>query len=108
MTEEGKKERVQKSEQPEIMTKPLPAILGEIEHTLTLTAEAAKDARKAAEEARAAGEEALKASQIVPKQIIRKIVSSWDFLVILIVIFLASVIGAVAISLGLSLMRPLG
>ena len=41
-----------------IMTEPLPQILDEIEDSIRLANEAAKDARKAAEEARKAGETA--------------------------------------------------
>ena len=41
-----------------IMTKPLPQILDEIEDSIKLADEAAKNARKAAEEARKAGEKA--------------------------------------------------
>ncbi len=41
-----------------IMTQPLPQILDEIEDSIKLADEAAKDARKAAEEARRAGEKA--------------------------------------------------
>lgn len=41
-----------------IMTEPLPKILDEIEDSIRLANEAARDARKAAEEARQAGEKA--------------------------------------------------
>ena len=41
-----------------IMTKPLPQILDEIEDSITLADEAARNARQAAEEARKAGEKA--------------------------------------------------
>jgi len=41
-----------------IMTEPLPQILDEIEESIRLANEAARDARKAAEEARQAGEKA--------------------------------------------------
>lgn len=41
-----------------IMVKPLPAILDELDDSIRLASEAAKDARKAAEEARRAGEKA--------------------------------------------------
>jgi flagellar biosynthesis/type III secretory pathway protein FliH len=50
--EEGLKER------PRIMTQPLPRILDDIEESIRLANEAAKDAREAAEEARKAGEKA--------------------------------------------------
>jgi len=41
-----------------IMTKPLPQILDEIEDSIKIANEAAKDARKASDEARKAGEKA--------------------------------------------------
>jgi hypothetical protein len=41
-----------------IMVKPLPAILDELDNSIRLASEAAKDAREAAEEARRAGEKA--------------------------------------------------
>ena len=44
--------------QSKIMTKPLPAILDEIDDSIRLANEATKDARQAAEEARRAGEKA--------------------------------------------------
>jgi Cdc6-like AAA superfamily ATPase len=44
--------------QPKIMTKPLPAILDELDDSIRLANEATKDARQAAEEARRAGEKA--------------------------------------------------
>jgi hypothetical protein len=49
----GNEERLQK-----IMTKPLPQILDELEDSIRLADEAAKNAREAAEEARNAGEKA--------------------------------------------------
>jgi hypothetical protein len=45
-------------ETKKIMTQPLPQILDEIEDSIRLANEAAKDARQAAEEARKAGEKA--------------------------------------------------
>lgn len=45
-------------ERPKIMTQPLPRILDDIEESIRLANEAAKDAREAAEEARKAGEKA--------------------------------------------------
>ena len=45
-------------ERPKIMTQPLPRILDDIEESIRLANEAAKDARAAAEEARKAGEKA--------------------------------------------------
>lgn len=50
--------KVSKEEKPKIMTQPLPQILDEIEASIRLANEAAKDARQAAEEARKAGEKA--------------------------------------------------
>ena len=48
----------EQSETRKIMTKPLPQILDEIEDSIGLADEAAKNARDAAEEARKAGEQA--------------------------------------------------
>jgi protein involved in temperature-dependent protein secretion len=50
--------KVEPEETPEILTKPLPQILDEIESSIRLANEAARDARKSAEEARKAGEKA--------------------------------------------------
>jgi len=47
-----------KPQSSKIMTKPLPQILDELEDSIRLADEAAKDARAAAEEARKAGEKA--------------------------------------------------
>ncbi len=51
-------EKVKPEETPEILTKPLPQILDEIESSIRLADEAARDARKSAEDARKAGEKA--------------------------------------------------
>jgi len=56
-----------------IMTKPLPQILDEIEDSIGLANEAARDARKAAEEARKAGEKAANEAARVAAQAITKI-----------------------------------
>jgi len=82
MTKEEKK--VVKSNQPEeqmttqpkqksIMVKPLPQILDEIEGSIGLADEAAKDARKAAEEARMAGEKAANEAARVAAQAIARV-----------------------------------
>ena len=55
-----------------IMTEPLPKILDEIEESIGLANEAARDARKAAEEARQAGEKAAnEAARVAAEAIFR-------------------------------------
>lgn len=55
-----------------IMTKPLPQILDEIEESIRLADEAAKDARNAAAEANKAGEKAIsEAGRIVNERIVK-------------------------------------
>jgi Mn2+/Fe2+ NRAMP family transporter len=64
---------------------------------------------KAAEEAgRQAEEAARKAGEAIPRELVRKIIGSWEFIIFLIIVLLSSIVSAVAISVGLSLMRPLG
>lgn len=59
--------------QKSIMVKPLPQILDEIEDSIGLANEAAKDARKAAEEARMAGEKAANEAARVAAQAIARV-----------------------------------
>ena len=56
-----------------IMTKPLPEILDELEDSIRLAEEAAKDARKAADEARKAGEKAANEAARVAADAITKV-----------------------------------
>ena len=56
-----------------IMTQPLPQILDEIENSIRLADEAAKNAREAAEEARKAGEKAAKEAERVASESIAKV-----------------------------------
>jgi len=51
-------QNVKPKEAPQILTKPLPQILDEIEAGIKMADEAAKSARKSAEDARKAGEKA--------------------------------------------------
>ena len=134
-------------ESSEILTKPLPQILEEIERSIRLaneaaqgTKEAAEQARKSANEvaikaeavtksaenmarqAREAGkaaaeeamrraeeafrkaEEALKKSEVaLPQTLVRRVVSSREFLAIIILVFMGAVFAGMSISLGLSL-----
>jgi t-SNARE complex subunit (syntaxin) len=94
---------------PKIMTKPLPVILDELENyihrveeAVKLAQAAAKDSRAAADQARESGEKAAeaarKAAETLPKALVKKVIGSWEFIVILIVIILAAIISAVAIS----------
>lgn len=82
-------------EPPKILTKPLPQILDEMEANIR---EAADAATKVAEEAVAIAQGA------IPKTLVRKIIASWDFLAVLLIVLLASIMGAITISLGLSLL----
>ncbi len=56
-----------------IMTQPLPQILDEIENSIKLADEAARNAREAAEEARKAGEKAAKEAERVASEAISKV-----------------------------------
>ena len=56
-----------------IMIKPLPEILDELEDSIKLADEAAKDAREAADEARRAGEKAANEAARVAAQAIAKV-----------------------------------
>lgn len=56
-----------------IMTKPLPQILDEIEDSIRLADEAAKDAREAAEKARKAGEKAASEAARVATEAISRV-----------------------------------
>lgn len=56
-----------------IMTQPLPQILDEIENSITLADEAAKNAREAAEEARKAGEKAANEAARVASEAIARV-----------------------------------
>ena len=64
-----------------------------------------KVAQRAAKEAQGAAEEAIaKAEAAVPSSLVKKVISSWEFKFFLIIILLGSIMGAVSISLGLSLL----
>jgi len=60
-------------EPKKIMTMPLPQILDEIEESIRLANEAARDARKAAEEARQAGEKAANEAARVAAEAISRV-----------------------------------
>ena len=60
-------------EPPKILTKPLPQILDEIEDSIKLADEAAKNAREAAEEARKAGEKAAREASRAANEAIAKV-----------------------------------
>ena len=127
-------------ESSEILTKPLPQILEEIERSIKLANEAAQGAKKAAEQARrsanevaakaeavtksaeemarqareagkTAAEEAIrmaegafrKAEAALQPTLVRRVVSSREFLTIIILVFMCAVFAGMSISLGLSL-----
>ena len=60
-------------ERPEIMTKPLPQILDELEKSIKLANAAAQNARDAADEARKAGEKAANEAARVAAEAISKV-----------------------------------
>ena len=63
---------VEEIEKRKIMTKPLPQILDDIEDSIKLANEAARNARQAAEEARKAGEKAAsEAARVTTEKIAR-------------------------------------
>ena len=93
-------EKVKPKETPKILTKPLPQILDEMESIIESAAEAARKAAEAdakAEEALSKAEEALVAAKT-------KTPLSWQIIITMILVVLGSIFGAVAISLGLSLL----
>jgi hypothetical protein len=102
---------------PEIMTKPLPQILAELEDYIGRVEEAVRQAKIAAKESReaaarakeagekAAAEAAAKAEKAVTRDLVRRIVSSWEFLLIVGAVVLGSVYASIAISVGLSGLR---
>ena len=118
-------EQREPEESPKIMKKPLPQILDEMEkHIAAVEAAATKaeEARKVAEEAGykaeteakearesagvalGAAEEALqKAQAALPRDVLKKVLTSWQFLTMIVLVLLASIWAAVSISLGVSL-----
>ena len=66
-------EEAELEERSEIMTKPLPQILDEIEESIKLANEAAQNAREAADEARKAGEKAANEAARVAAEAISKV-----------------------------------
>jgi len=64
---------------------------------------AKKAGEAAAAAARAAEEAGAKAEAAIPAALVRKVIASWEFKLFMIIILLASIMGAVSISLGLSL-----
>jgi hypothetical protein len=101
-------------EVPKIMSKPLPQILDELEEYIHLVEEAVRQARAAAGESkeaaaqakaageRAAAEAATKAEAAIPRSLVRKILTSWEFILTIVVVLLASLFASIAISVGLS------
>ena len=68
------------------------------------TAAAKEAAEIAAEQATRKAEEAFaKAEEALPSKLVKKVLSSWDFLAVLIMILVGAIFASVAISLGLSL-----
>ena len=67
--------------------------------------QAGEAAKLAAEEAVRKAEEAFRKAEeaLLPANLVRRVVSSWEFLTILILVFLGAVFAAISISLGLSL-----
>ncbi len=118
-------------EPPKILAQPLPRILEEMDENVRKAAEAAvkaaveeatmkieeakraveevaRQAKQAAEMADAAAKRAdeafVKASDALSAELVRRVLRSRQFLLILIFFFLASVFAAISIGLGLSLM----
>jgi hypothetical protein len=81
-----------------IMTQPLPEILQELQASINDAKSAAKEAREAADEAKAAGKS-------ITRDFIRKILASKEFLALMIVTILGTLVAAIAISVGLSLIK---
>ena len=72
-TQKEDKMMVKEVKSKKIMTEPLPQILDEIEDSIRLANEAARDARKAAEEARQAGEKAANEAARVASEAISEV-----------------------------------
>jgi len=81
-----------------IMTQPLPEILQELQASINDAKDAAKEARAAADEAKAAGKS-------ITRDFIRKLLSSKEFLALMILIVLGTLFSAIAITLGLSFIK---
>jgi ElaB/YqjD/DUF883 family membrane-anchored ribosome-binding protein len=91
------KEEVKSKSAPDILTKPLPQVLDEMECIIESATEAAKRAAEAdakATEALSKAEEALVAAE-------GKASLSWQMIAVFLLIALCSIFGAVAISIGL-------
>lgn len=91
-------EKIKSKTASQILTKPLPQILDEMESIIESAAEAGRKAAEAdakAEEALRKAEEALMAAEA-------KTPFSWQTIIIMVLVVLGSIFGAVAISLGLS------
>ena len=91
-------EKVKSRTASQILTKPLPQILEEMEGVIEVAAEAGRKAEEAAmraEEALNKAEEALRAAEA-------KTPFTWQTIIVMIMVVLGSIFGAVAISLGLS------
>ena len=80
------------------MTQPLPEILQELQASINDAKDAAKEARAAADEAKAAGKS-------ITRDFIRKLLSSKEFLALMILIVLGTLFAAIAITLGLSFIK---
>ena len=71
--------------------------------TIKEATETAQAAKQAAGQAAAMAEEAIRKAEEAKEAAVRKVLASWEFITIIVIIILGSVIGAVAISLGLGL-----
>jgi hypothetical protein len=81
-----------------IMTQPLPEILKELQASINDAKDAAKEARAAADEAKAAGKS-------ITRDFIRKLLSSKEFLALMVLIVLGTLFAAIAITLGLTFIK---
>jgi hypothetical protein len=81
-----------------IMTQPLPEILQELQASINDAKDAAKEARAAADEAKAAGKS-------ITRDFIRKLITSKEFLTLMIVVIVGTVFASVAIALGVSFIK---
>ncbi len=91
-------EKVKSRTASQILTKPLPQVLDEMESIIEAAAEAGRKAEEAAmkaEEALSKAEEALRAAEA-------KTPFTWQTIIVMVMVVLGSIFGAVAISLGLS------
>ena len=44
----------------------------------------------------------MKAAEAVPEKLVKRVISSWEFLIFILIVLVSSIVAAVAISVGIS------